>query len=202
MNLERVQELHAHALELAPDERASYLDEACAGNGDLRAEVESLLVARSTMGSFLDEPAAHAVEPKTLAAGTRIRSYEIVRILGTGGAGTVYEALQENPRRRVALKVLRSRFSSEAAQLRFRDEMSKHPLRERRTTNVRVADEEKFLGLAHFQSLRTSGSSATKAKVGSNSTVLSNFLPPRFLTSTRYSLVAMMSPVVAASLAR
>ncbi len=38
---------------------------------------------------------------------TRIGSYTIVGRLGEGGMGVVYEALQENPRRRVALKIIR-----------------------------------------------------------------------------------------------
>ncbi len=38
----------------------------------------------------------------------RVGPYEIVGLLGQGGMGLVYEALQPNPRRRVALKVMRT----------------------------------------------------------------------------------------------
>jgi serine/threonine-protein kinase len=44
------------ALERAPDEREEFLNEACAGDSALRAEVESLLEASGRVGSFLESP--------------------------------------------------------------------------------------------------------------------------------------------------
>ena len=41
-------------------------------------------------------------------AGRRVGRYTIVRMLGAGGRGVVYEALQDEPHRRVALKVVAS----------------------------------------------------------------------------------------------
>ena len=41
-----------------------------------------------------------------LVAGTILGGYEVVRLIGSGGMGTVYEALQNTPRRSVALKVI------------------------------------------------------------------------------------------------
>ena len=49
----------------------------------------------------------------------RFGSYEIVRVLGTGGMGTVYEAVQQSPRRHVALKTMRRGLRSDAARRRF-----------------------------------------------------------------------------------
>lgn len=53
----------------------------------------------------------------------RIGPYEIVRALGRGSMGTVYEALQENPRRTVALKLLHAGLASESALRRFQLEV-------------------------------------------------------------------------------
>src|SRR5688572_11128137 len=54
----RANEIFANAIELpAPDERRAYLDGACGGDGDLRRQVESLLVAHDQAGRFLDDPA-------------------------------------------------------------------------------------------------------------------------------------------------
>jgi hypothetical protein len=51
-----------------------------------------------------------------------IGAYEVVRVLGSGGMGTVYEAIQDAPRRRVALKVMRESMASEDAVRRFERE--------------------------------------------------------------------------------
>src|SRR5262249_43907834 len=48
-----------------------------------------------------------------------IARYRVVRLLGEGGMGTVYEAEQDNPRRTVALKVIRAGLASEILLKRF-----------------------------------------------------------------------------------
>ncbi len=48
-----------------------------------------------------------------------IGDYTIKRVIATGGMGTVYEAVQENPRRTVAVKVVKSGMATENARLRF-----------------------------------------------------------------------------------
>ncbi len=57
----------------------------------------------------------------TLAPGMprRIGNYDIKRIIGSGGMGAVYLAIQEQPRRTVALKVMRSAVASRIALRRF-----------------------------------------------------------------------------------
>lgn len=50
---------------------------------------------------------------------TQIGKYRIISVLGEGGMGTVYEAVQEQPTRRVALKVIRAGWVSPQLQLRF-----------------------------------------------------------------------------------
>jgi tetratricopeptide (TPR) repeat protein len=50
---------------------------------------------------------------------TRIGHYHIKRVIASGGMGTVYEATQENPRRVVALKVMKHGIASRSALRRF-----------------------------------------------------------------------------------
>jgi eukaryotic-like serine/threonine-protein kinase len=105
----------AEALELAPDQRKALLDRACAGDAALRREIEELLSADERAGAFLGAPVdlAAFVVPgdeapagATPAADTTIGPYRVLREIGRGGMGVVYEAEQRNPRRSVALKVV------------------------------------------------------------------------------------------------
>jgi tetratricopeptide (TPR) repeat protein/predicted Ser/Thr protein kinase len=52
----------------------------------------------------------------------RIGRYRILRLLGEGGMGAVYEAEQENPHRTVALKVIRAGFADPEMVRRFENE--------------------------------------------------------------------------------
>lgn len=53
------------------------------------------------------------------APGTQVGPYRLIRLLGSGGMGVVYEAEQLRPKRSVALKVMRAGFSAEFAVRRF-----------------------------------------------------------------------------------
>ena len=52
----QIGQLYSEAAELAPESRAAYLAHACAGDEDLRREVESLLAEEEVAGDFLGSP--------------------------------------------------------------------------------------------------------------------------------------------------
>jgi serine/threonine protein kinase/WD40 repeat protein len=116
--------IFGEALKLTtPGERQAYLDQACAGNQELRQEVESLLgaYARAQEGDFLGQtrplPASDfLIEP----TGTMIGRYKLLQRIGEGGFGVVYMAEQEEPvRRRVALKIIKLGMDTKEVVARF-----------------------------------------------------------------------------------
>ncbi len=119
-------------------ERAAYLEQACAGDEVLRAEIESLLKAHREAGTFLDAP---ALEPEVSLSppgpaegpGTVIERYKLLERIGEGGMATVYLAEQERPvRRKVALKIIKLGMDTKSVIARFEAErqalaMMDHP---------------------------------------------------------------------------
>jgi serine/threonine protein kinase/WD40 repeat protein len=111
-----------------PQERAAYLDEACAGDPDLRRRVEKMLAAQARAGSFLEQPAASPVatvdEPAvTEGPGTAVGPYKLLEPIGEGGFGVVFLAEQQQPvRRKVALKVLKPGMDTRQVVARFEAE--------------------------------------------------------------------------------
>ncbi|MBL8754229.1 MAG: serine/threonine protein kinase [Planctomycetes bacterium] len=121
----RVRALFEAALDLAPEQRDPYLRRECGDDAALHDEVARLLASdtsTSPMARALDGnacAAGHAPEPMLDAT---IAGYRLVRVLGSGGMGTVYVAEQLEPRRQVALKVLALGLRNPAAIARFRFE--------------------------------------------------------------------------------
>jgi serine/threonine protein kinase len=129
LDANRVKLLFLTALERStPEQWPAYLDEACAGELELRRRVEVLLQAHLEAGSALDWPEA---EP-TLAVdrvvsperpGMALGSYELLEQIGEGGFGVVFLAEQRQPvRRQVALKVLKPGMDSKQVLARFEAE--------------------------------------------------------------------------------
>src|SRR5262245_30576452 len=128
--LARVRELFDQATDLPAADRGAFLEAACAGDSALRAQVEALLARDSGLpldGAEADFLKSPLVRPPSQAPGQpsptaplasaplppTIGRYRVVRVLGEGGMGTVYEAEQDNPRRTVALKVIRAGLTSD-----------------------------------------------------------------------------------------
>jgi serine/threonine protein kinase len=129
----RVDELLDAAMGLAPAERAALLEEACAGDAELRREVESLLEAHDRAGDFIEGGAleaaarhlaaeqageADARASAGAAAGRRFGHYQILSLLGAGGMGEVYLARDTRLGRPVALKLLPARFTDDEERVR------------------------------------------------------------------------------------
>ncbi|HEY5911797.1 MAG TPA: tetratricopeptide repeat protein [Verrucomicrobiae bacterium] len=108
----------------APAERAAYLEDACAGNPDLRQEVESLLAAYARAGDFLGQPRRLSEPDFSIErTGTRIGRYKLLEKIGEGGFGVVYLAEQEEPvQRKVALKIIKPGMDSREIVARFEAE--------------------------------------------------------------------------------
>jgi len=118
---QRVAELLLAARELEPAERPAFVHRSCAGDREVESEVLSLLAAEASRGPMLAASggtvARAAFEISQLLAAEetggrggpplQIGPYRIIRKIGEGGMGCVYEAEQQFPRRTVAVKTLR-----------------------------------------------------------------------------------------------
>jgi eukaryotic-like serine/threonine-protein kinase len=119
----QVERLYYAALEREPDERAAFLDSACAGDEGLRHEVASLIAAGDRIGGFMEPPVGFAAEapasaPQPSMIGQTLTHYRIVSLLGKGGMGEVYLGEDTTLRRKVALKLLPAAFTSDRERLR------------------------------------------------------------------------------------
>ena len=129
---ENIKCLFDRALSLAPEDRNRFLAEVCGDDSALRTEVESLL-DHDQPTNFLDRGPSQllgSLIPKdderfTFQTGEVIAGrFKIVRFIGRGGMGEVYEAEDLELGARVALKTLRPEISSDAGALnRFKQEV-------------------------------------------------------------------------------
>jgi serine/threonine protein kinase len=134
----RLEEIFARAAALPVADRAAWLDAACVGLPELRAEVEALLRSHEASGFMEGVPRNPQIESelarlKPEEAGDRIGNYKLREKLGEGGFGVVWVADQEVPvRRRVALKIIKVGMDTKEVVARFEQErqalaMMDHP---------------------------------------------------------------------------
>ena len=125
-----IKAIFGQAIDLAPGPaRTAFLDQACGGNREMRAEVEELISALEDAGDFLKRPAAAAMidafSPNGMpdGPGTVIGRYKLLEQIGDGGMGVVYMADQQLPvRRRVALKIIKPGMDTRQVIARFEAE--------------------------------------------------------------------------------
>lgn len=118
---QRMKRILLGAAEKIGDARQAYLDEACESDMNLRDRIERILGDPDTMTSFLASPVV-AEAGAMLESGRipdQIGPYSVRRLIASGGMGQVYEAEQQNPKRLVALKVIRGELRAPSAHRRF-----------------------------------------------------------------------------------
>ncbi|MBL8863687.1 MAG: protein kinase [Planctomycetes bacterium] len=134
----RAKEIFLAACDLDAAPRAAFVEERCAGDRELLDAVHELLANDAHPLASLDQPVAERLaaelfeDDHELPPPERIGSYRVIRLLGRGGMGAVYEVEQENPRRRVALKIVATGAGSRGSLRRLRHEAQilarlKHP---------------------------------------------------------------------------
>jgi serine/threonine protein kinase len=107
---EQIARLHDQMLDQPPSARASFITEICGDDVALRRELETLL-AQNDQPGLIDRPiwnvASELIEPAPgLAAGTALGPYQIDRLVGEGGMGQVFRAVDTRLNRTVAVKIL------------------------------------------------------------------------------------------------
>lgn len=120
-----IRELFDRAIASDDITRSRLLDDLRATDAELATELESLLSYGDRTG-FLDSGVPGLIDDIAIATADPlpelIGPYRVLRELGQGGMGIVYEAQQVNPSRRIALKVMRTGLASASATRRFRHE--------------------------------------------------------------------------------
>ena len=129
---QRIKEIVLAAEEIPSADRSTYIASECGPDAALRHEVELLLAASENASGFLSRPAAAYFatnslfqQRKAFQPGTVLSSrFRIIRLIGEGGMGEVYEADDLEINAHVALKTLRPEIASDVQAIaRFRNEL-------------------------------------------------------------------------------
>jgi non-specific serine/threonine protein kinase/serine/threonine-protein kinase len=112
----RIETILLGALERVGDERARFLESTCGTDVALRSRVLELIDAHDGAPGILDPVVPQSADRMI---GCQVGRYSIKSVIGTGGMGAVYLAVQESPHRKVALKIMNRGIASRSALRRF-----------------------------------------------------------------------------------
>ena len=121
----KIKEIFNQAAELSLLERQDYVVSACEDDSEMRREVEKMLVFADSADDTLEKNVFEVFSDVNQAKiPEKIGDYKILREIGRGGMGAVYEAVRENKdfRQRVALKIIKRGMDTDAVVSRFRHE--------------------------------------------------------------------------------
>ncbi|HZH34931.1 MAG TPA: protein kinase [Pyrinomonadaceae bacterium] len=138
---QQIEEVLQAALDLAPAQRAAFLDEKC-GDAELRREVEQLLRRRENSEDFIKFPLSSGSLPADSIAGNKsddscdesneedafigkqVGAFRLIRELGRGGMGAVYLAERADGEfdQQVAVKFIKRGMDTDLILRRFRNE--------------------------------------------------------------------------------
>jgi Tol biopolymer transport system component len=134
----KVESIFNRVVDADQSQRQSTLEECCAGDEELRREVESLLTQHENSVAFMEMPAfaatgraAELLKPRraensdriAVAANALFGHYRIVKEIGKGGMGEVWQATDTKLGREVAIKLLPPVFTGDPIRLaRFKRE--------------------------------------------------------------------------------
>ncbi len=137
-------------------ERDQFLEERCAGDDTLLAEVRTLLAAAEQLKGWEAPPE----EPLSNQPGRRIGPFELERLIGRGGMGAVYLAHRVDGQfeQKVAIKVIGLPFEIESFRERFRRERQilaglNHPNITRLLDGGVTPDGELFLAMEYVNGI-------------------------------------------------
>ncbi len=136
MNWDQAQSLFFAAADLPPSERATFLDGSCAGDAELRAEVESLIAAdrgsAEVIAGAIGSEAARVLDSQSGVSQTgvsqsgydRLGPWRVLRQIGRGGMGAVFLATRDDDeyQKLVAVKVVKRGMDTDEVLERFRHE--------------------------------------------------------------------------------
>ncbi|MDQ6708008.1 MAG: serine/threonine protein kinase, partial [Acidobacteriota bacterium] len=129
---ERIKELFEAALEQPPARRGEFLAGACTGDASMHAEVRRLLEHHEDRKEFMgNAPWLPPTEAETLQQGRIFQNgeivshrYRVVRFVGRGGMGEVYEAEDQELGGSIAIKTIRPLMASDEHMIaRFKKEI-------------------------------------------------------------------------------